>query len=179
MGNGPACASGLRCCYFLAQLKVGSIGVEITKESQVGSQPIKAADVCRVMIFVSLVCGGVGALFFGKVEELSRYGSSAEVYLPALYIPWLIGGVFSAVFWWVLGEISGSLSRLERAAPDSSAVQQTTNFASKVATQPSSPVAEQVPQTWSKGTLLLVYAVVAGLGIALAAFLASKQGLIG
>ncbi|MBY6346560.1 hypothetical protein E5C31_11370 [Providencia rettgeri] len=158
---------------------VESVGVEITKESQVGSQSIKAADVCRVMIFVSIVCGGIGALFFGKVEALSRYGSSAEVYVPALYTPWLIGGVLSAVFWWVLGEISGAVSRLERAVPESCSVQQTTNFAPKAATQPSSPVAEQAAQTWSKGKLLLIYAVVAGLGIALAIFLASKQGLIG
>ncbi len=155
-----------------------NFGVEITKEPQVGSQSIKAADVCRAMIFVSLVCGGVGALFFGKVEELSRYGSSAEVYLPALYIPWLIGGVFSAVFWWVLGEISGSLNRLERAEPESGKVRQINTFASKAVTQPGSSVAEKSAQTWSIGTLLSIYAVVAGMGIALAIFLASKQGLI-
>lgn len=156
-----------------------SVGVEITKESQVGSQSIKAADVCRVMIFVSIVCGGIGALFFGKVEALSRYGSSAEVYLPVLYIPWLIGGGFSAVFWWVLGEIAGSVHRLERNGVVSGSAQQTSSFATKAVSQPISPVVEQAAQTWSKGTLLLVYAVVAGLGIALAIFLASKQGLIG
>lgn len=150
-----------------------------TKESQVGLQPIKAADVCRVMIFVSIVCGGVGALFFGKVEALSRYGSSAEVYVPTLYVPWLVGGFFSAVFWWVLGEIAGSVHRLERSAAGNSPVQQTTSFSPKAAAQPLSPAVEQVAQTWSKGTLILVYAVVAGLGIALAIFLASKQGLIG
>lgn len=150
-----------------------------TKESQLGLQSIKAADVCRVMIFVSIVCGGIGALFFGKVEALSRYGSSAEVYIPALYVPWLVGGVFSAVFWWVLGEIAGSVHRLERSAAGSGSVQQPTNFSPKAVTQPTSPVVEQATQTWSKGTLLLVYAVVAGLGIALAIFLASNQGLIG
>jgi hypothetical protein len=150
-----------------------------TKESQLGLQPIKAADVCRVMIFASIVCGGIGALLFGKIEALSRYGSSTEVYVPALYIPWLIGGVFSAVFWWVLGEIAGSVHRLERSAVGSSSVQQTTNFSPKAVTQPTSPVVEQTTQTWSKGTLLLIYAVVAGLGIALAIFLATKQGLFG
>lgn len=153
--------------------------MEITKESQVGSQSIKAADVCRVMLFVSIVCGGVGALFFGKVEALSRYGSSAEVYVPALYVPWLTGGIFGAVFWWVLGEIAGSLHRLERSGAVSSLVQQTNNFVPKAVTQQIAPVAEQAAQTWGKGTLLLIYAVVAGLGIALAIFLASKQGLIG
>lgn len=131
------------------------------------------------MIFVSIVCGGIGAVFFGKVEALSRYGSSAEVYVPALYVPWLVCGVFSAVFWWVLGEIAGSVHRLERSAAGSGSVQQPTNFSPKAVTQPTSPVVEQATQTWSKGTLLLVYAVVAGLGIALVIFLASKQGLIG
>lgn len=78
------------------------MGKKKTLETPSLGKGMAIESVCMLMAIFSIIGGIVGAILLGKAT-VSMYGSFIrEEYIPELVAYWLIGGIGSAVFWYVV-----------------------------------------------------------------------------
>lgn len=69
-------------------------------------------DIGRLMLFLSVVAGGIGVFAFGRIPSVTRWGISYEWH-PLAVLAVLVGAVWAVALSWAVYRLGTSLRWLE------------------------------------------------------------------